>query len=63
MAMTRNQRRQRRLWTQRLMAVVLLLMSVVFIWMTASMGEDIGGGLVTGALGFYLLLTRHLVLS
>lgn len=63
MAMTRNQRRQRRLWTQRLMAVVLLLMSAVFIWMTASMGEDIGGGLVTGALGFYLLLTRHLVLS
>lgn len=63
MALTRNQQRRRKLWMQRLMAVVLLLMSAVFIWMTASVGEDIGGGLVTGALGLYLLLTRHIVLS
>lgn len=61
-AMTRNEVKRRKLLIQRLMAAVLLVMSAVFVWMTASTGEDIGGGLIMALMGFGLLFTRRVVI-
>lgn len=60
--MTRNEVKRRKLLIQRLMAVALLAMSAVFVWMTASTGEDAGGGLIMALMGFGLLLTRRAVI-
>lgn len=58
---TRNQIRQK-LIEQRVMAVVMILLSVLAVVMTASAGEDSTGGFVIGAIGLYLLATKHVVI-
>lgn len=60
--MTRNEYRRRKFIEQKLMAFALLIIAAIFIWMTGTANEDAGGGLIAGALGLYLLFTRHIVI-
>lgn len=61
--LTRNERKRRVMICQRLMALALIALSVLFIWMAGTADEDCCGGLLFGALGLYLLFTKRVCIG
>lgn len=58
-SMTRNQRRRRKLFEQRLMGIVMLVITVIFIWMCSTANEDCGAAIITGLMGIFLLFSKE----
>lgn len=58
-SMTRNQRRRRKLFEQRVMGVVMLVITAIFIWMCSTANEDCGAAIITGLMGIFLLFSKE----
>lgn len=57
-SMTRNQRR-RKLCEQRMMGVVMLVITAIFAWMCSTANEDCGAAIITGLMGIFLLFSKE----
>jgi len=58
----RNEQRPHKLLEQRVIAAIMLILSIVFVWMTSAFNEDCSGGLFVGAISLYLLFTKNVVI-
>jgi hypothetical protein len=55
---TRNQRKRKLLIEQRLMGLVMIVITAVFVWMCASANEDCTAALLTGPIGLIMLFSK-----
>lgn len=60
--MTRNQLRLRKMAEQKLMGIVMLVISAVFLWMCSTSNEDCGAVLILAPLGLLLLFSRKILI-
>ena len=58
-SMTRNQRRRQKLFEQRMMGIVMLVITAIFIWMCSTANEDCGAAIITGLMGIFLLFSKE----
>lgn len=58
----RRAKRRRKLLMQRLLGIVLLACTVLFVSVCAAGNEDCGAGLITGILGLVLLLSKNILI-
>ena len=58
-SMTRNQRRRQKLFEQRMMGIVMLVITAIFIWMCSTANEDCGAAIIIGLMGIFLLFSKE----
>ncbi len=59
-AMTRSQHRQRKFLEQRMIGLVLLMISAVLAWMFWANNEDCGAVFLIAPLGLFLLFSKRI---
>lgn len=60
--MTRNQRKQKLLWKQRIVGIVFILAAVAILLLCRNTGEDCGSVFICAPLGATLLASKELLI-